>query len=170
MTIRDLVPKLNRSRDSLPVRRGELEPFHEFQREMNRLFDDFFTDFPLAPRWGSRELATAEFNPRVDVSETDKDIVVSAELPGLDEKDIAVEMDEDAITIRGERREEKEDKGRNWHKREQPYGAFRRVVPLPSNGVGEKATARFKKGVLTITVPKRERDQGKRKMITVESD
>ena len=170
MSIKDLVPRIHRGRERMPVRRGEIEPFHDFQRQMNRLFDDFFTDFPLAPRWGERGLATAGFTPRVDVSETDKEVKLAAELPGMDEKDITVEMDDAAITIRGERKEEREDKGKNWYTREQSYGAFHRIVPLPASVESGKATAAFKKGVLTITVPKREEAQAKRKAIKIETD
>jgi HSP20 family protein len=170
MAIKDLVPKFGRGREQAAARRGEWDPFRDFQREVNRLFDDFFTDFPPATRWGEREAAPLAFSPRVDVSETDKHVKVSAELPGMDEKDITVEMDDSAITVRGERKQEHEDKGKNWYRREQSYGTFHRVVPLPANVEGEKAKARFKKGVLTITVPKREEEQARRKTITIETD
>ncbi len=170
MAIKDLVPKFGRSRDSMPVRRGEQDPFRDFQKEMNRLFDDFFQDFPLAPRWADRGLSSAAFDPRVDVSETDKEVKVSAELPGMDEKDITVEMDDAAITVRGEKKVETEDKGKNWYSREQSYGSFHRVIPLPASVQADKAKAKFKKGVLTIKVPKREEEQAKRKAITIESD
>jgi HSP20 family protein len=170
MTIRNLVPRFGRGRDNMPVRRGEYDPYRDFQREMNRLFDDFFMDFPLAPRWGERDLPSAAFSPRVDVSETDKDVIVSAELPGMDEKDISVEMDDAAITIRGEKQEEKEDKGKNWYSREQSYGSFHRAIPLPASVDGSKAKAKFKKGVLTVTIPKHEEEQTKRKTLTIESD
>jgi HSP20 family protein len=170
MSIKDLVPKIGRGREHMPVRREERDPFRDFQRQMNRLFDDFFTDFPFAPRGGERGLAAAGFSPRVDVSETDKEVKVSAELPGMDEKDITVEMDDAAITIRGERKEEREDKGKNWYTKEQSYGVFHRIIPLPASVDGEKANAKFKKGVLTITVPKREEDQAKRKAIKIETE
>lgn len=169
MTIKDLVPKIGHGRNRMPVRRGELEPFHDFQRQMNRLFDDFLGDFPLARRWSASEDLSASFSPRVDVSETDKEVTVSAELPGMDEKDISVEMDDAALTIRGERKEDKEEKGKNWHSREQSYGAFHRIVPMPASVDGGRATAKFKKGLLTITVPKREEAQARRKTIAIES-
>lgn len=137
---------------------------------MNRLFDDFFNDFPLAPRPGDGGLAAFSFSPRVDVSETDKEVRVSAELPGMDEKDITVEMDDEAITIRGERKAEKEEKGKNWYTREQSYGSFHRMIPLPASVAGEKANAKFRKGVLTITVPKKEEEQARRKAIKIEAD
>ncbi len=170
MDIRDLVPRFGRGRESLPARRGEWDPFRDFQREMNRLFDDFLTDFPLASRWGERELPSSAFSPRVDVSETEKEVKVSAELPGMDEKDLTVEMDDASITVRGEKRAESEDKGKNWYRREQSYGSFHRVIPLPATVEGGKAKATFKKGVLTITVPKREEEQSKRKTIAIESE
>jgi HSP20 family protein len=139
---------------------------------MNRLFEDFFSEFPLAPRGGvgGRELATVGFSPRVDVSETDKEVSVSAELPGMDEKDITVEMNDAAVTIRGEKKEEKEEKGKNWHTKEQSYGFFHRVVPLPASVEGAKAKAKFAKGVLTVTVPKRAEEQARRKAIKIETD
>lgn len=170
MAIKDLVPRIGRGREHMPVRRGDYEPFHDFQRQMNRLFDEFLGDFPLAARWSEPGLVAAGFSPRVDVAETDKDIKVSAELPGMDEKDITVEMDETSMTIRGERKEEKEDKGKNWYTREQSYGSFHRVIPLPANVESGKAKATFKKGLLTVTVPKREEEQAKRKAIKIETD
>lgn len=170
MAIKDLVPRIGRGREQVPVRRMEADPFRGFQREMNRLFDDFFNDFPLTLRPGERGLAAAGFSPRVDVSETDKEVKVTAELPGMDEKDITVEMDDAAITIRGEKKEEKEEKGKNWYTREQSYGSFHRIVPLPASVEGEKANAKFKKGILTITVPKREDEQAKRKAIKIETE
>lgn len=170
MAIRDLVPRIGHGREQMPVRRSDVDPFRGFQREMNRLFDDFFNDFPLAPRPGGRGLAAVGFSPRVDVSETDKEVRVSAELPGMDEKDITVQMDDAAVTICGEKKDEKEEKGKNWHTREQSYGSFRRTIPLPASVAGEKANAKFKKGVLTITVPKKEEEQAQRKTIKIETD
>jgi HSP20 family protein len=139
---------------------------------MNRLFDDFFSDFGLVPHWGQREAETASavFRPSVDVSETDKDVTISAELPGMDQKDVTVELDEGSITIRGEKKQEQEDKGKDWYRREMSYGSFNRVVPLPVTVDAEKAKARFKKGVLTVTVPKRPEEQSGRKAVAIETD
>jgi HSP20 family protein len=170
MAIRDLVPRIGRGRDQAPVRRTEADPFRSLQMEMNRMFDDFFGDFPLAARWGDRGATTAGFSPRVDVSETNKEVKVSAELPGMSEEDITVEMGDDAITIRGEKKEEKEETGTNWCRREQSCGSFHRIVPMPADVEGEKASAKFKKGVLTVTVPKKEEAQAKRKVIRIETE
>jgi HSP20 family protein len=170
MAIKDLVPRFGRKGEHVPVRHGDYDPFRDFQVEMNRLFDDFFTGFPLAPVHEGHEHAMAVFSPRVDVAETDKEIKVSAELPGLDEKDVTVEMDDEAVTIRGERRAEQEEKGKNWFRREQTYGSFHRTVPLPAEVEGTKAKAVFKKGVLTVTAPKRVLKEARRKTIAIETD
>jgi HSP20 family protein len=172
MTIRDLVPKLGRDRDRMLARRGEFDAFTELQREMNRLFDDFFTDFSPVTRWGAwdRGLAGEPFSPRVDVSETESEVRISAELPGMDEQDISVEMDDTAVTLHGERKAESEEKGKHWCRKEQSYGSFQRVIPLPAEVDGERAKAKFKKGVLTVTAPKREPSPAKRKAIEIESD
>jgi len=167
MTIKNLVPKLSREREHLPVRYApEVDPFRSFQWELNRLFHEF----PLAPRWGWRGLSSAEFTPLVDVSETDREVRVTVELPGLDEKDLTLELDEESLTIRGEKREEKEEKGRDWYTREQSYGSFHRLIRLPASVDGTRATAKFRKGVLTVTVPKLEASQSKRRTIKIVSE
>lgn len=150
---KDLVPKTTPG-TQLDVRREWEYPFGAFQREMNKLFDDFFGGFDLSP-WApvERRLAAA-FTPHVDVSETDKEIKVSAELPGMDEKDIDVSITRDALTIRGEKKEEKEDKGKDFYKMERSYGSFTRSIPLPVEVDTDKVQATFKKGVLEIILPK----------------
>ncbi|MFU8780279.1 MAG: Hsp20/alpha crystallin family protein [Kiritimatiellia bacterium] len=166
MAIKDLVPTLNRKRSNLPGLRRDTDPLAQIQSEMNRLFDDLFTLTGSPFDWSEDKSLTA---PRVDVAEEDKEITVTAELPGMDEKDVQVEMDDYAITIRGEKRAEHTDKKRNWSRRELHYGSFHRVVPLPSQVDGAKAKANFRKGVLTITAPKRETTEPRRR-ITIQTD
>lgn len=168
MTIKDIVPRLGKSR--MPVRRKDDESLFSFQREVNRLFDEFFGGFGLAPAWDTRETMPTAFTPRVDIAETDKEIRVVAELPGLDEKDVVVEIDDETLTIRGERKEEHEEKGRNWIRTERSYGAFHRVIPLPGAVQEGQAKARFKKGVLTVTLPRKEGETSHRKAIAVTSE
>lgn len=170
MSIKDLVPRIGRGRGNVPVKRGDYDPFLGFQRDMNRLFDDFFAGSGLVPRGGGADLAEVAFSPRVDVSETDKEVKISAELPGIDEKDITVEMDDAAVTIRGEKKQDKEEKGKNWYRREQSYGSFHRMIPLPASVKSAKAEAKFKKGILTVTVPKEEVEKEKRKTVAIHSD
>lgn len=172
MSIRDLVPRFGRAQgERLPQRRSEADPFRLFQQQMNRLFDDFFEGGLAAPSWSGRAgLDAAGYSPRVDIAETDTEVKVSAELPGMDEKEVTVELDDNTISIRGEKTEEKEEKKGNWTHREQLYGAFHRTIPLPAAVDGQKAKATFRKGVLTVSVPKREPGKNSRKLITIESD
>ena len=147
----NLLP-LKRRSDKLAVRRDYDNPVLAIQDEMNRMFDRFFTDpFDLAPY--DREWM-AEFNPKVDVSETEKEVKVVAELPGMDEKDIQLSLEHDTLVISGEKKSESEDKGKNFHRVERSFGSFSRVIALPSEVEADKVEAEFKKGVLTVTLPK----------------
>jgi HSP20 family protein len=164
-----MVPAFGKQRKALARRPAEGDPFHRFQDEMNRLFDDFFAghDLTLWPgRSGDRELSA--FTPKVNVAETDREVTVSAELPGIDEKDVTVELDDTALTIRGEKKEESEEHKAGWTRREQVYGSFYRAIPLPAAVDGQAAKAKFHKGVLTVTAPKREPDKSSRKRIAIE--
>lgn len=171
MSIKDLVPRFGRKQNATGLRRRDEDSVVSFQREMNRLFDDFFRGFGLGPalNWNESAVDTV-FSPSVDVSETGSEVKVSAELPGMEEKDVTVELSDNVLTIRGEKKEEQEEKGRNWYRREQSYGSFNRVVPLPANVNGEKAKARFKKGKLTINIPKLAEDSATRRSVKIETE
>lgn len=168
MSIKDLVPRIGRK--PLPVRREDAEPFRDFQRQMNRLFDEFFGEAPLAERSRESAWAPVAFMPRVDVSETDAEIKVSAELPGMDEKDISVELQDDVLVLRGEKKSEQEEKGKNWFRREQSYGSFHRAIELPAGVDAGKAKAQFKKGVLTFVAPKRPEEQARRNVVPIQAE
>lgn len=123
------------------------------RHEMDRLFDDFFSGFPVG--WRREPFATVwgMGAPSVDVSETDKAYEIEAELPGMDEKDIELSMSNGVLTIKGERKEEKEDKEK--HVSERRYGSFQRTFRLPETVSEDKVAAEFKKGVLKVTLPKK---------------
>lgn len=146
---------------TVPVRRQE-NPFAAFHRDMNRLFEEFWRGFdlpsPLGEAWGS-------FSPRVDVDETDTEVRVTAELPGLEEKDLEVQLTDDALILKGEKREEHEDQDRGW--RERSYGRFERAVPLPCEVDADRVSAQFKNGVLTARLPKSAKARGHRKRIQI---
>jgi HSP20 family protein len=131
---------------------------------MDHLFDDFFESFGLTPfePFGA-------FSPRVDVSETDKEIKVSAELPGLDENDIEVSLARNLLTISGEKQEEAEDKGKNFYRMERSYGSFRRTIPLMVEVEADKIKAKFQKGVLTVTLPKTAEAQRQTRRIPIKT-
>ena len=149
----------------LPRKRGEVPgPVGALQHEMNRLFDDFFTrDFFLEPFRG-----LGHWSPALDVSETDNSVVVKAELPGMESKDVEVSLSGDVLTIKGEKKEDKEEKTKSFHRVERHYGSFERTLRLPAAVEGEKVQASFKNGVLTVELPKTEEAKKKAIHIKVE--
>ncbi|RPJ55676.1 MAG: Hsp20/alpha crystallin family protein [Dehalococcoidia bacterium] len=164
MAIRDLVP-WRWGEKQAPVKREEEHPFYALQSNMNRLFNEFFSDVGLRPfseSWGG-------FNPNLDITENDQEIKVSAELPGLDENDIEVKLANNSLTISGEKKQEKEDKGKNYYHIERSYGSFRRTIPLPPGVETNKVEAAFNKGVLTITMPKTVEAQSHVKKIPIKT-
>jgi HSP20 family protein len=152
MAFRDLVP-WSRNQPLAPARGDAFEPFFTFHREMNRLFDDVFRNFGALSRNGG-SLMEGQFSwPKIELSETDKAVTVSAELPGMSEKEVQVEIANGVLSIRGEKKAERSDEGKFFSERY--YGSFMRQIPL--DGVQEdKAEAKFRDGVLTITLPKSE--------------
>lgn len=128
-------------------------PFYSLQRQINSLFDDFFSGFDIGSR-GLTAGTSEAYIPSVDVKESDTEITIQAELPGVDEKDISVTLTNDAVTIKGEKREEKEENDKNYYYVERSYGSFHRVIPLGVEADANNAKAGFKNGVLYIEVPK----------------
>jgi len=163
---RSLLPALWRQGD-VPERRDEEHPFHSMQREMNRLFDDFFNGFDVAPL---SETSFGTISPSVGIRENDKEISVQVELPGMDEKDVEILLTDNALTIKGEKKEEKEDKGKDYYYMERAFGSFHRVIPLPLGIDHGKADAKFKKGILHITLPKTAEAKIKGKKIAIKSE
>jgi HSP20 family protein len=165
MDIRDLMP-WSWGRRSVCGRHEEDDPFRALQRNAYRVFDDFVSDFSSEPL-GRRFTG---FSPRVDVTESDKEIKVSAELPGLDEKDIDISVTKKAVIIKGEKKEKTEEKTEGYYKSERTYGSFQRTVPLDCEIDTDKVEASFKKGVLTITLPKTPEAVQETKKIAVKSE
>jgi HSP20 family protein len=163
MAIRNLVPF---GKKDVPVKREDEHPFSLLRREMDSLFDNFFRGFDLEPF----ESRMGAFSPKVDVTENDKEIKISAELPGLEEKDIDVSLQKDMLTIKGEKKEEKEDKSKDYYRIERSYGSFSRTIPLPVEVETDKVEAKFKKGVLSITLPKTAKAVAETKKIAVKAE
>jgi len=154
------------------------EPFEALHKEVDRIFDDFMSGF--GRRAPSRRVSEAEpllryetsfgvSAPVVDVVEKEKEYQISAELPGLEEKDVEVSVADDMLTIKGEKKEEKEEKAKNYYLSERRYGAFQRSFQLPSGVDAEKIEANFQKGVLTVTLPKTPEAQKKEKKIEIKT-
>jgi len=136
------------------------------REEMSRLFDDFFTGWPRPER--GRELLEGEWAPSTDVAETEEDVVVTAELPGVKQEDVDIIITNDILTLKGEKKEEKEVRKENYHRVERCYGSFRRSVSLPTGVQGDKARASYKDGVLQVTIPKAEGAKPKQIKINIE--
>jgi HSP20 family protein len=120
-----------------------------FRREVDRLFDRFFEGWPFG-----RSATDEGWLPAMDVSETSKELVAKVEAPGMDPKDIEISIKGDTLTVRGERKQEKEEKDENFHRIERRYGSFSRTVRLPSEIDPDKVKAVYKNGVLKISMPK----------------
>jgi HSP20 family protein len=169
----------------LPVKTGEgkspsvapWRPFETLRREIDRLFEDFDggmwrsrfprSMFDLQPLW-SRESSWAA-TPAVDITETDKAYEITAELPGMDEKNIEVKFAEGVLTIKGEKKEEKEERKKDYYLSERSYGSFQRSFQVPDGVDTDKIEAIFKKGVLTVALPKNAEAQKAAKKIDVKA-
>jgi HSP20 family protein len=151
MNLRSLIP-VGRDRN---VARRESNPFMSLQREIDRVFDEFtrgFTGFPTLPTFAA--LATPDLMPSMDVTETDKEIEITAELPGLEEKDVQINVADNVLTIKGEKKGEKEQKDKDYRLLERSYGSFSRTLELPAGVDLDAIKASIDKGVLKVTVPK----------------
>jgi len=142
------------------------KPFRDLERmrrEMDRLWDSFFEGKP------SRKVEeVGEWLPSLDVSETKNDVVVKAELPGMDPKEIDISLADGILSIKGEKKQEKEEKEENYHLIERSYGSFVRSVRLPREVQSDKINASYKNGILKVTLPKSEEAKKKEIKIKVE--
>jgi HSP20 family protein len=149
MNLGALVPW--RDKAQLPATRDDNhDPFVAFRREVDRMFDDFFYGGPF----GFRPWLAASVSPTIDVSDGENELVVTAELPGLDEKDFEVTLAGDVLTIKGEKKVENDNRNGNTYYVERRFGSFSRSVQLPFEAGDQQVEAKYDKGVLTIRVPK----------------
>jgi HSP20 family protein len=148
-------------------------PFENLRREMDRLFDDFGAGLWHSPFRRALDLGSFRRSeltvPAVDVSETDKAYEITAELPGMDEKSVEVKLANGMLTIKGEKQDEKEEKKQDYYMRERTFGSFQRSFQVPADVDTDKIEAGFKKGVLTVTLPKSAEAQKSEKKIAVKS-
>ena len=145
--------------------RSEMDSLH---RSIDRLFADAWNG-NLAPSLLSEAWTTGKITPNLDVVDDEKAFRVSVELPGMTDKDVAVTVDDRTLTIRGEKKEEREKKDKDVFRRERAYGSFRRTIELPSDVDTAKIEAKFKDGVLTIDLPKTREAQERVKQIPVKA-
>lgn len=163
MAMRDLIPR-GRAQSSSPAlwRDNDWSPVSSLRREMDRLFDDFFR----APALGGGTGSMARAWPRIDVSDEDKEVIVTAEVPGMTGKDVDLFVDDGILTIRGEKKSETDESGYS----ERWYGRFERQIPLPSAVDEEHCRADFHDGLLTVHLPKTREAEEKRRKIPINAD
>lgn len=172
MTLREIVPwrwgnlrRWEAGEGPFGSFRRQMENLH---REMDRLFEDMSSETVragIAPMSWSREFTM----PQIDETEDDKAFHVSIELPGMDEKDVDITLSGRVLTIRGEKKADEKDEGKDYYRRERRYGAFRRTIELPGEVDESRIEASFRKGVLKIELPKTKEAQAKIKHIDVKA-
>nr|HDM99582.1 Hsp20/alpha crystallin family protein [Deltaproteobacteria bacterium] len=137
---------------------GAINPIIQLHNEMHRLFENAFKGFGLSPfrsEFFTHDPAAGMLKPQLDIGATDEEYSINMEVPGVNEKDIKVELEDNTMIIRGEKNQEKEEKDKNYYRVERSYGSFRRVLSLPEDAAKDDIQATFKNGVLTIKIPRR---------------
>ena len=160
---------------TLPVLRSDQlhreSPIAQFHQEIDRMFDSFFRGFGFPSMGlgrGLAPLAPSEWlKPTLDIAAGDKEYVISVELPGVDEKDVQLELSEDTLVIKGEKKQEREEKEKNYYRMERSYGSFRRVLSLPEDAEQDGIAAAYRHGILTIAIPRKVGARKEFKQITI---
>jgi HSP20 family protein len=154
----------NRHRNAPALAEDADAPFFQLHREMNRLFDDFFSDFGASPLIAGRDGGNGARAIRMDYKDKGETIEIEAELPGVDEDDIDVELNDNLLTIRGERKDEEDKDGVS----RRAYASFQRSMSLPFDADPDAIEAKFKNGVLKLTLPKPPELEARTKKIAVQ--
>jgi len=149
-------------------------PLKQFHQEVDRLFDRVFQGFGLSSfgfdQPSFQRMADGMIKPTLDLGASDKEYTITVEVPGVDKKDVKLEVVNDVLTISGEKKQEKEEKEKNYYRMERSYGSFRRVLSLPGDADQNSIKAKFKNGVLTVTMPRKELPKPNVKQIEVKAD
>ncbi len=150
------------------------QPLKQFRQEIDQLFDRVFHGFGLSSLGFSKpsfpRIAGSMIKPTLDLGASDKEYTIAVEVPGVDKKDIKLEVVNNVLTISGEKKQEKEEKDKNYYRMERSYGSFKRVLSLPEDADQNSIKAKFKNGVLTVTMPRKELPKPEVKQIEVKAD
>ena len=165
MTTKNILSR-TRNAKNITGRREEEYPAVTFLQEMNRMMENFFQGFGLA----SQQERSGAFTPSIDVIDTGEGVKIIAELPGIEQNDIDVSITKEMLTIKGEKKAEKEEKGKGFYRMERSYGSFSRTISIPAEVDPNKAEATFKKGILSIDLPKTEKVLRDAKKISIKSE
>ncbi len=161
MTTRRITPQAKKTKDL--ARLPEVNPLLSLRNDIDRIFETFLGGFDP----GLPVTTISMFHPHIDVADSGQEMKVTVELPGMDEKDIDVALTRDSLTIRGEKKEETIEEGGSYHRTERVYGFFNRSIALPVEVNVDGARASYKKGVLSIVIPKTEKALKEEKKIPV---
>jgi len=166
MSIRDLVPSLWHDKGS--GNNTPFSPIETLKEEMDQLFDNFHPRAlrPVRTRWSNLDPVNMAL---ADISETDKEIEVVIDLPGFDEKNIDITFSDDQLIVEGKQEDKREEDGKNYYRLERNCGSFRRSFYLPTEVKEDDIEAKFKKGVLTVTLPKSQEARKAQKKIKVKA-
>ncbi|MFP4579665.1 MAG: Hsp20/alpha crystallin family protein [Candidatus Sumerlaeia bacterium] len=163
--------------NNMPLQRGDMGngnrfPLDRMRREMERLFDDFYQEFGIAPHWKTlwpESLGDAFMRPEVDISATEKQYKIEVELPGVQADDVKIEISGDNLIIKGEKKQEKEEKEEDYYALERSYGSFQRILDLPEDAQKDDIKADFKNGVMSILIPRTKTAKSEIRQIEVHS-
>jgi HSP20 family protein len=168
---------------AVPIKHNDKGPYYPerhydptlpIHRDIDRLFDHFFRGlYPAAMRpFGSFPFfeESGILKPKVDLSATEQEYLLTVEIPGVSDKDVSVDISGNTMTIRGEKKQEKEEKEKNYYRIERSYGAFQRVLSLPEDVEQGGIKASFKNGVLSITMPRKALPKGEVKQVQITSE
>jgi HSP20 family protein len=162
----------------LPVRRQETQTFHsdpfvQIRQEIDRLFDTAFRGFGFPLTGFGRELTpmaqTDWLKPTLDIGASEKEYTISVELPGVDEKEVQLELINDTLKIKGEKKQQKEEKEKNYYRMERSYGSFQRMLSLPEDADQEKISGVYKNGIIEITIPRKAAPKTEAKQIQIKT-
>ncbi len=172
MPISDLMPWRQDGEQKTPVKKeSRQDALLDLREEMNQLFEEFFSSSPMTMSPFSEETSLAgDFIPHTDIKESEKEITVSAELPGMEAEDIDISITGNTLTITGKKKHEKEEKGERYYRSERSYGSFRRSIPLPDNVQEDKIEATYQQGVLNVSLPKQPGSGKGTKRIEIKKD
>ena len=166
------ISKKNKAKGAVPARREE-NPLLDLRSGIDSLFEDFFSGFGREPMWSVPQFfdwSKGHVAPCVDVTESENEYAFTAELPGIEEKDLSVTLDEDRLSISGEKNTESEERKKDYHLSECSYGRFERSFVMPKGINREHVKAAFKNGILTLTLPKSEEAKSSVKKIEVNAE
>lgn len=172
MPISDMMPWKRDGEQQAPVKKeSRRDAMLDLRQEMNQLFEEFLNSSPMAMSPFSEETSLAgDFVPHMDIKESEKEITVAAELPGIEAEDIDISITGNTLTIKGEKKHEKEEKGERYYRSERSYGSFQRSIPLPDSIQEDKIEATYQKGVLNVSLPKQPGSGKGTKRIEIKND